>query len=103
MRCKKFAILSVVCIQSDDKTLRIWRTRDWQQEAVITEPFKEVTAIYISLEPLHDKTNKMTFAPSEDSDQPGHSLRCPHEETLSPQLPIERTAKTLIRQGRRPG
>ena len=23
-------------------------------------------------EPLHDKTNKMTFAPSEDSDQPGH-------------------------------
>ena len=36
---------------------------------------------------------------SEDSDQPGHlpsliSLRCPHEETLSPQLPIERTAKT---------
>ena len=24
-------------------------------------------------EPPHDKTNKMTFAPSEDSDQPGHS------------------------------
>ena len=23
-------------------------------------------------EPLHDKTNKMTCAPSEDSDQPGH-------------------------------
>jgi len=29
--------------QSDDKSLRIWRTRDWQQEAVITEPFKEVS------------------------------------------------------------
>ena len=32
-------------------------------------------------EPRHEKTNKMTFAPSEDSDQPGHppsliSLRC---------------------------
>ena len=24
------------------------------------------------LEPPHDKTNKMTFVPSEDSDQPGH-------------------------------
>ena len=23
-------------------------------------------------EPPHDKTNKMTFVPSEDSDQPGH-------------------------------
>ena len=29
---------------------------------------------------IHDKTNKMAWAPSEDSDQPGH----PHEETLSP-------------------
>ena len=36
------------------------------------------------------------------TDQPEHlpsliSLRCPHEETLGPDLPIERTAKTLIR------
>ena len=30
-------------------------------------------------EPPHDKTNKMTCVPSEDSDQHGH-LRCPHEE-----------------------
>ena len=47
----------------------------------------------------HDKTNKMAIAPSEDTDQPVHplsliSLRCPHEETLGPQLPTERTAKT---------
>ena len=28
------------------------------------------------------------------------SLRCPHEESLGPQLPIEGTAKTLIRLGR---
>ena len=28
-------------------------------------------------EPPHDKTNKMTFVPSEDSDQPWHQrLRC---------------------------
>ena len=26
-------------------------------------------------EPQHDKTNKMICAPSEDSDQPGHTLR----------------------------
>ena len=50
-----------------------------------------------SFEPPHDKTNKMTFAPSEDSEsawasaQSDQSLRCPHEETLGPQLPIERT------------
>ena len=46
----------------------------------------------------------MICAPSEDSDQPWHppsliSLRCLHEETLGPQLPIERTAKILIRLG----
>ena len=31
------------------------------------------------------------------------SLRCPHEENLGPLLPIERTAKTLIRLGGCPG
>ena len=44
---------------------------------------------YPVFEPEHDKTNKMTCAPSEDSDQPGHplslnSLCCPFEETLDP-------------------
>ena len=48
------------------------------------------------------------YAPSEDSDQPGHpssliSLRCLHEESFGPQLPIARTAKTLIRLGGCPG
>ena len=33
-----------------------------------------------SFEPLHDKTSKMTCAPSENSDQP----TCPHEETVGP-------------------
>jgi WD40 repeat protein len=27
--------------QSDDKTMRIWRTSDWSQEAVIEKPFIE--------------------------------------------------------------
>ena len=35
-------------------------------------------------EPPHEKTNKTSFAPSEDSDQPGQSLRCPHKESLDP-------------------
>ena len=30
------------------------------------------TACYKTIEPQHDKTNEMTCAPSEDSDQPGH-------------------------------
>ena len=37
------------------------------------------------------------------SAQSDQSLRCPHEESLGPYLSIKRTAKTLIRLGRRPG
>ena len=45
--------------------------------------------IFITYEPLHDNTKKMTCVPSEDSDQPGLpssliSLHCPHEEILGP-------------------
>ena len=51
-------------------------------------------------ESQHDKTNKMTCAPSEDSDQPGHptslikSLHCPHEESLGPEQPTKRITRT---------
>ena len=41
--------------------------------------------------------------PAWASAQSDQSLRCPHEETLGPSLPIERTAKTLIRLGGCPG
>ena len=37
------------------------------------------------------------------SAQSDQSLLCPHEESLGPKLPIERTAKTLIRLGGCPG
>ena len=54
-------------------------------------------------ETSHDKTNKMTCAPTEDSDPPSLiSLHCPHDEALGPWLPILRTAKTLIRLGEWP-
>ena len=32
--------------QSDDRSLRIWRTVDWQQEAVIKKPFKDVICFF---------------------------------------------------------
>jgi protein HIRA/HIR1 len=38
-----------VASQSDDKTLRIWRTADWQQDAIISEPFEEVCLVQHSL------------------------------------------------------
>ena len=62
----------------------------------------------MKIEPRHDKTIKMICAPSEDSDQPGHppsliSQHCPPEAKVGPKLPIERTAKTLIRLGGCPG
>ena len=52
------------------------------------------------IEPKHDKTNKMTQTPSNDSDQ---NIRCPHEEVLGPCLSLERTLKALIRPGGCPG
>ena len=74
----------------------------WRQNLSISHPGLR------KYEPPHDKTNKMTFALSEDSDQPGHppsliSLRSLHEETLGHQLPTEHTAKTLIRLRGCPG
>ena len=33
-----------------------------------------IIVVHIIYEPLHDKTNKMICAPSEDSNQPGHQL-----------------------------
>ena len=34
-----------------------------------------------------------------NGDQVSQSLYCPHEEALGPYLPVEHTAKTLIRLG----
>ena len=51
-----------------------------------------------------DKTNKMTCAPSKDSDQPGYppsliSLRCTHEKKLGSLAILRATAKSLVRLG----
>ena len=64
---------------------RIVITSLGEEEAVC---FAALLLVYLHFEPTHDKTNKMTIAPSEeDSDQSGH-LHCQHEEILGPQLPI---------------
>ena len=69
---------------------------------------RKTTVVSLLFEPQLNKI-KIIRAPIEDSDQPGHvaqsdqSRRCPHEETLGPLLPIERTAKTLISLGGCPG
>jgi len=34
-----------VATQSEDKTLRIWRTSDWTTEHIVKEPFNEVDYI----------------------------------------------------------
>ena len=58
--------------------------------------------------PANDKTYKMEWCAQRRlrsawaSAQSDQSLRCPHEESLGPKLPIERTAKTLIRLGECP-
>ena len=35
--------------QSDDQTVRIWRTYNWKAETVVSEPFKEVCITTIIL------------------------------------------------------
>ena len=35
--------------QSDDRTVRIWRTYDWKSETVISEPFREVGSLFFHI------------------------------------------------------
>ena len=61
-----------------------------------------------NFEPLHDKTNKMTFAPREDSDQPGHPpslirvFAVCMKETWALSYPMN-ALQRLIKLGRCPG
>lgn len=41
----KFQVGKYLASQSDDKSVRVWRTSDWMQEAVITEPFAKCGGI----------------------------------------------------------
>ena len=60
-------------------------TIDYWKLAAMTKPHNIIleTDSEDKTEQQHDKTNKMSCAPSEDSDQLGHPPR-PHEETLGP-------------------
>ena len=60
------------------------------------------------IKPQLDKTNKMSVLPAKTQIRLGirqsdQSLHCLQKETLGPYLPIERTAKTVIRLGECPG
>ena len=62
----------------------------------------------VKYELLHNKINRMTWAPKEDSDQPGHlpsliTLHCALNRYLRAQCFFMQTVKTLIRLGRCPG
>ena len=39
---------------------------------IVSNIYKSQSVVNSLIEPVHDKTKKMTCAPSEDSDQPGH-------------------------------
>ena len=54
--------------------------------------------VLLYFEPQHDKTNKMTCAPSEDLDQPGHPPDLIRVFAVR-FIGSRRTAKTLIRSG----
>ena len=79
------------------------------------EPATSGSAVRLAVD-ARDSAARFTWAAAWQSQQNGHcvqrrhrsacasaqsdqSLRCPHEQTLGPQLPIERTTKTLIRLG----
>ena len=69
------------------------RTTDWYALFCKHMTIKQVFSWCGSIEPQHNKTNKMTCVPSKDSDQPGHppsliSLHSVHEETLGPYYPL---------------
>ena len=63
-------ILSVLGIEpgSDRPTHRSGNTL----KVKISFPFPNIIMLMISTEPEQDKTNKMTYVPSENSDQSGH-------------------------------
>ena len=39
-----------IASQSDDKTVRVWKTADWKQESVVSEPFEEVCEECLTLQ-----------------------------------------------------
>ena len=68
--------------------------------------FFRINKIHVS---MHDKTNKMACASSKDSDQPGpppsliRVFPVSMKKAWGSWLPLEHTAKTLIRLGGCPG
>ena len=62
-----------------------WKIVDWDVKPQHNQP----TNLFWINEPVHDKINKMTCAPSDESSsaQSDQSLRFPHEEARESKLP----------------
>ena len=77
----------------------ILKTNSFLSHLVLQEFRSKTTCNEPTLTMIWAASRQNDCALSNVSDQPGHppsliSLRCPHEETLGPQLPTERKAKT---------
>ena len=92
-------------IYNDDKNIdALYLLLFWCLEITGIEPklhiFLYLMSVQPTFEPPHDKTNKLWLCAQRRlrsawaSAQSDQSLRSPHEESLGPYQPIERTAKT---------
>ena len=65
-----------LCIRADSPEYSLFALKESSTKSSLLSgrkcAFKVLHAVNIIIEPLHDKTNNMGSAPSEDSDQPGH-------------------------------
>ena len=66
-----------------------WCTCFSEAKTLLIAPLMIIVSFRVSNKPAHDKTNKMTCAPSEASDQRWHppsliGLRSRHEDSLGP-------------------
>ena len=77
----------------------------WSESLLVAQFFVGFVMRWLRSKTAHDKTNKMTCASSEDSDQPqaDQRLRCALNGYRRTQAFFMRTAKTLIRLGGRSG
>ena len=96
----------MLCKQDFSTRLYCWvsfQTIYWRKKKTTVYFFlQKWSSIRIIIWATSQQTSKMACVPSKDrsawaSAQSDQSLCCPHEESLGPQLPIERPGKTLIR------
>ena len=113
VKCHPHSLISTFVVHSLDRIINTYSFYIWNSKTLAgfcscssLNPIWKYTPEDIS----HDMTKPTKWMCTQwrlrsawASVQSDQSLRCPHEETSGPLLPIECTAKTLIRLGRCPG